>query len=51
MRCADLARRSRVLLDAAGLSTARIMASGGLDEYAMATLTAITRPSGPMWTI
>ncbi|MEW1636843.1 nicotinate phosphoribosyltransferase [Streptomyces sp. NPDC093801] len=31
----ELARRSRTQLDAAGLSSVRIIASGGLDEYAI----------------
>ncbi|MFE0653505.1 nicotinate phosphoribosyltransferase [Streptomyces sp. NPDC059534] len=33
-----LARRARTALDAAGLSDVQIIASGGLDEYAVATL-------------
>lgn len=35
---ADLARRSRKLLDAAGLERVKIFASGGLDEYSVAKL-------------
>lgn len=35
-----LARRTRSILDAAGLTDTRIMASGGLDEFALADLTA-----------
>ncbi|GAA3047329.1 nicotinate phosphoribosyltransferase [Streptomyces glomeratus] len=34
----ELARRARALLDAAGLADVRIVASGGLDEYAVAEL-------------
>ena len=34
----DLARRSREILDIAGLQDVRIVASGGLDEYAVADL-------------
>ncbi|MEW2495367.1 nicotinate phosphoribosyltransferase [Streptomyces nodosus] len=34
----ELARRARALLDAAGLPDVRIVASGGLDEYAVAGL-------------
>ncbi|MCE8003469.1 nicotinate phosphoribosyltransferase [Billgrantia ethanolica] len=34
----ELARRSRTLLDAAGLEQVRIIASSGLDEYEIATL-------------
>ena len=41
---ADLSKRTRQLLDAAGLPKARIMASGGLDEYALAALTAAQAP-------
>jgi nicotinate phosphoribosyltransferase len=40
----DLARRAREVLDAAGLSRARILASGGLDEYDMADLVAHGAP-------
>lgn len=40
----ELARRAREILDAAGLTGARILASGGLDEYAIATLVAQQAP-------
>ncbi|TNC20477.1 nicotinate phosphoribosyltransferase [Amycolatopsis alkalitolerans] len=40
----ELSRRARVLLDEAGLTGARIMASGSLDEYALAELTAAGAP-------
>ena len=41
---AALARLARTLLDAAGLAEARIVASGGLDEYAIASLVAVGAP-------
>ena len=40
----DLARRSRELLDAAGLKQVRIVASGGLDENEIASLIAAGAP-------
>ncbi|MGW3173354.1 nicotinate phosphoribosyltransferase [Streptomyces sp. NPDC001153] len=39
-----LARRSRALLDAAGLTDVRIVASGGLDEYGVARLVGSGAP-------
>ncbi|MEV0489769.1 nicotinate phosphoribosyltransferase [Streptomyces atratus] len=39
-----LARRSRALLDAADLANVRIIASGGLDEYAIADLVSSKAP-------
>jgi len=41
---AALARRARTLLDGAGLHRVRIVASGGLDEYAIAALEASGAP-------
>jgi nicotinate phosphoribosyltransferase len=41
---ADLARMTRRMLDDAGLPTARIFASGGLDEWAIADLVAAGAP-------
>lgn len=41
---AALARRARTLLDGAGLQRVRIVASGGLDEYAIAALEASGAP-------
>jgi nicotinate phosphoribosyltransferase len=41
---ARLARGSRAILDAAGLGQARIIASGGLDEYEIARLVALKAP-------
>ncbi len=41
---ADLARRSRALLDGAGLGEAIIVASGGLDEHQIAALVAVAAP-------
>jgi nicotinate phosphoribosyltransferase len=41
---ASLARSSRALLDAAGLGQARIVASGGLDEYEIERLVALNAP-------
>ena len=41
---AELARLARTLLDEAGLRDARIFASGGLDEYAIARLAASGAP-------
>jgi nicotinate phosphoribosyltransferase len=41
---ATQAHRARRMLDAAGLGEARIMASGGLDEYAVADLVASRAP-------
>lgn len=41
---AELAVRARRLLDEAGMPQARIMASGGLDEHALAALTAAGAP-------
>lgn len=41
---ATLARRSRQILDAAGLAEVRIIASGGLDEYAVHDLIAAGAP-------
>jgi nicotinate phosphoribosyltransferase len=41
---AELARRTRRLLDAAGMTRTRIVASGGLDEYAIAELAAAQAP-------
>ncbi len=41
---AELATRTRHLLDRAGLISARIVASGGLDEYAIADLAARGAP-------
>lgn len=41
---ATLARQSRGLLDAAGLTDVRIVASGNLDEYRVATLRAARAP-------
>ncbi len=43
---AALAVRARRLLDEAGLPDARIFASGGLDEYAIAALVAVGAPIG-----
>ena len=40
----DLSRRARVLLDAAGMSEARIVASGDLEERQIARLTAAGAP-------
>jgi nicotinate phosphoribosyltransferase len=40
----DLARESRRLLNQAGLTDARIVASGGLDEYEIARLVAEGAP-------
>lgn len=40
----ELARRARAALDAAGLGDVRIIASGGLDEYAVATLVRDSAP-------
>lgn len=40
----DLSRETRALLDQAGLAGAHIMASGGLDEHALARLTAAGAP-------
>lgn len=42
---ADLARKSRALLDAAGLPNAKIFVSGGLDEY---DLEALRRSGAPI---
>lgn len=42
---ADLARRARATLDAAGLADVRIVASGGLDEYAV---DALVRSGAPI---
>jgi ribosome-associated translation inhibitor RaiA len=39
-----LARQARRMLDAAGLATARIVASGGLDEYSIAELVMRAAP-------
>lgn len=41
---ADLARRSRAILDAAGLGEARIMATGDLNEYRVRDLVAAGAP-------
>lgn len=41
---AELARRTRAMLDDAGFADARIVASGGLDEYAIAELTRARAP-------
>jgi nicotinate phosphoribosyltransferase len=41
---AALARMARTMLDEAGLAGARIFASGGLDEYAIAALAAVGAP-------
>lgn len=41
---AELAKRARQILDDAGLSRARIVASGGLDEYAIEELVAAGAP-------
>lgn len=41
---AELARRARRILDEAGMPDARIFASGGLDEFAVAELTAVGAP-------
>jgi nicotinate phosphoribosyltransferase len=41
---AALARMARAMLDEAGLADARIFASGGLDEYAIAALAAAGAP-------
>jgi nicotinate phosphoribosyltransferase len=41
---AELARRARATLDAAGLTDVRIIASGGLDEYAVADLVRAGAP-------
>ena len=41
---AELARRSREMLDAAGLERVEILASGGLDEYAIDRLLAAGAP-------
>ncbi|MFI9846995.1 nicotinate phosphoribosyltransferase [Nonomuraea sp. NPDC051941] len=41
---AQLARKARQLLDGSGLQEARILASGGLDEYAIADLVAQNAP-------
>ncbi|HEX8796349.1 MAG TPA: nicotinate phosphoribosyltransferase [Polyangiaceae bacterium] len=41
---ADLARRARGMLDAAGLSAVRIFASGGLDEYEIYRLESAGAP-------
>lgn len=41
---ASLARRAREILDAAGLSTARIVVSGGLDEFAVDDLVTAGAP-------
>jgi nicotinate phosphoribosyltransferase len=41
---ADLALRARKILDTAGLTRARIVASGGLDEHALAALVAQDAP-------
>ncbi|MGH4007144.1 MAG: nicotinate phosphoribosyltransferase [Pseudonocardiaceae bacterium] len=41
---AELARRARRILDDAGLTRARIVASGGLDEYAIEELLAAGAP-------
>lgn len=41
---ASLARRAREILDAAGLSTARIVVSGGLDEFAVDDLVTADAP-------
>ncbi|MFF4622460.1 nicotinate phosphoribosyltransferase [Nonomuraea jabiensis] len=41
---AQLARKARQLLDGSGLRDARILASGGLDEYAIADLVAQNAP-------
>jgi nicotinate phosphoribosyltransferase len=41
---AALAREARALLDAAGLSHVRILASGGLDEHALEELVAVGAP-------
>lgn len=41
---ASLARMARAMLDEAGLRDARIFASGGLDEYAIADLVAAAAP-------
>ncbi|RJQ87237.1 nicotinate phosphoribosyltransferase [Amycolatopsis panacis] len=41
---AELSRLARRMLDDAGLSAARIMASGGLDEYVLERLTAAGAP-------
>jgi len=41
---AALARMARTMLDQAGLTDARIFASGGLDEYAIAALAAAGAP-------
>lgn len=41
---AALARRARDLLDGAGLQRVKIVASGGLDEYAIAALEAVGAP-------
>ncbi|MGW4394081.1 nicotinate phosphoribosyltransferase [Amycolatopsis nivea] len=40
----ELSRTARRMLDDAGLSRARVMASGGLDEYELARLTAAGAP-------
>jgi nicotinate phosphoribosyltransferase len=40
----EQARTGRAMLDAAGFSSARIMASGGLDEYSIAELVAQEAP-------
>ncbi|GAA1217882.1 hypothetical protein GCM10009646_01330 [Streptomyces aureus] len=39
-----LARRTRTILDGAGLTDVRIVASGGLDEYAVARLVRVGAP-------
>lgn len=40
----ELSRHARTMLDRAGLTSARIMASGGLDEYALQRLAAAGAP-------
>ena len=40
----DLSRRSRCMLDGAGLADVRIFASGGLDEYELARLEGVGAP-------